>query len=189
MPDNTLQFVPVEELMALRSGKQEYFDICLHSTPFSITAGDGVAFECKMILDLQETTASRIWLKLRSNEERETQVCFDLQKAELSFDRNNSDGWSSGCSASPLDLKGRKLLDIHFFPIRVLLSCLAAGIRTTILVMCLQTAAKTGIILWQKEVLQYLRALSRGAWKRQWHERLEDGPGALVCGRSNRRLQ
>lgn len=114
-PDYTLQFVPVEELRALRNDKQEYFDICIHQTPFSITAGDGVAFESRMIIDLKETTAERVLLKLRSDGEKETVICFDLRKAELSFNRDNSDGWSCGCSISPLSLKDKPLLDIHLF--------------------------------------------------------------------------
>ena len=115
MPDSTLQFVPVEELKTLRNVRQEYFDISLHGTPFNITAGDGVAFECRLILDLEETTAARMIFKLRGDGKRETVVCFDLDKAEISFNRDNSDGWSTGRSTSPLALKDKRLLDIHLF--------------------------------------------------------------------------
>ena len=53
--------------------------------------------------------------KLRGDGKRETVVCFDLDKAEISFNRDNSDGWSTGRSTSPLALKDKRLLDIHLF--------------------------------------------------------------------------
>lgn len=115
MPNHTLQFVPIEEVKLLRNNKQEYFDIHVHGTSFSISAGDGVAFESNMILDLEATSAKRVILNLRCGNGKGTNVCFDLEKAEITFDRNNSDGWSVGCSRSPLCLKDKTKLDIHVF--------------------------------------------------------------------------
>jgi len=115
MPNHTLQFVPIKELEELRGERQEYFDIKIQETPFSISGGDGVSFESKLVLDLERTTAKRILLKLRCKGGKESLICLDLQKAEMTFDRNNSDGWSTGCSRSPLSLKNKTTLDIHIF--------------------------------------------------------------------------
>ena len=115
MPNNSLQFVPVNELQELRDDKQEYFDVKICETPFSISAGDGVAFESKLVLDLEKTTAKHVLFKLRSGNGKETMITLDLEKAEMTFDRSNSDGWSEGCSRSALSLKDKNLLDIHIF--------------------------------------------------------------------------
>lgn len=115
MPNHSLQFAPVDELKKLRGEKQEYFDVHVHGTPFSISAGDGVSFECRLVLDLIHTTAKRVLLKLRCGDGKESVLCLDLEKAEMIFDRNRSDGWSRGCSRSSLCLKHKAVLDIHIF--------------------------------------------------------------------------
>jgi len=115
MPNNSLQFIPIQETQMLREGKQEYFDIKVSGTPFSIAAGDGVSFESKLVIDLEKTTAKRVILKLRCNQENESIICFDLEKAEMTLNRDNSDGWSKGCTRSVLNLIGKTILDIHVF--------------------------------------------------------------------------
>jgi len=52
---------------------------------------------------------------LRCSDSKETVITFDLSKSELTFDRNNSDGWSNGVSRSTLRLKNKNVLDIHIF--------------------------------------------------------------------------
>lgn len=113
MPDNTLQFVPVEEMKMLRHEEKKFFDCAVGEAAVDISGGDGVAFESVLLLDLEKTTASKVIFSLRAGEGKESVLCFDLQKAEMTFDRNNSDGWSKGCSRSPLNLRGKRELDIH----------------------------------------------------------------------------
>lgn len=113
LSDGTLQFVPVSEITSLREGEKTLFGVTVGEEPLSISGGDGISFDVEMAVDLKQTTASKIILKLRSNGERESLVIFDLEKGELTFDRNNSDGWSRGCSRSPLKLSGRDEMDIR----------------------------------------------------------------------------
>jgi beta-fructofuranosidase len=78
-----------------------------------LKAGDGVSFELKMKIDLEETDADQIELSLRCGEGKKTICLFDLKKAEMSVNRNQADGWSRGVSRSVMYLKGKKELDVH----------------------------------------------------------------------------
>lgn len=113
--DNTLMFVPVEEYNVLRSNEQELKDIAVSGSKYELKAGDGVAFELQMLIDLEKTTCSSFQLLLRCSESKQSVITFDLKTSEMTFDRNNSDGWSKGISRSPLILKNKEFLDIHVF--------------------------------------------------------------------------
>lgn len=115
MPDNTLQFVPVEELKSLRTEEKIRYDVKAESEPVEISAGDGVAFESRLVLDLEKTTAEKVVLELRSDGDLKSVVCLDLKHGQMTFDRNHSDGWSRGQTKSPLKLMGKKSFDIHLF--------------------------------------------------------------------------
>lgn len=115
MPDRTLQFVPVEELKRLRKDAYKTDCLVVDENGMELTAGDGISFEMKMKVDLNETDAGKIELDLRCGEGKKTSSVFDLKKGEMWVDRNNSDGWSRGVSRSTLLLKGKKELDIHIF--------------------------------------------------------------------------
>lgn len=113
MPDNTLQFVPIEEVISLRYDEDERSGVSVFGEAVDITGGDGIAYEVKLVLDLERSTAERVLFHLRCGEGKETVVCLDLKRGEMTFDRSNGDGWSQGCSRSPLNLKGKRELDIH----------------------------------------------------------------------------
>ncbi len=113
MPDNTLQFLPVEELKSLRTEENVRYNV--EDGPVDVSAGDGVAFECRLVLDLERTTAETVVLELRSDGKFKSVVCLDLKHGQMTFDRNQGDGWSRGQTKSPLKLLDKKLLDIHFF--------------------------------------------------------------------------
>ena len=116
MADGTLQFIPVKELNALRETPRNYGEMTVHDGEMTeIEAGDGVAYEWNMAVDLKKTTAEQIKLCLLCGEGRATVCTFDLNKAEMSVDKNNADGWSKGRSRSTLFLKGKDSLDIHVF--------------------------------------------------------------------------
>lgn len=115
MPDHTLQFVPVEELKALRENQCRVDYMVIGEEAKTLTAGDGISFEMKLHIDLRETTADKLELHLRCGEGLQTVCTFDFKKAEMLVDRNNADGWSKGTSRSILFLKGKSDLDIHIF--------------------------------------------------------------------------
>lgn len=115
MPDHTLQFVPVEELKRLRKDAYKTDCLVVDENGMELTAGDGISFEIKMKVDLNETDAGRIELDLRCGEGKKTSSVFDFKNGEMWVDRNNSDGWSRGVSRSTLFLKGKRELDIHIF--------------------------------------------------------------------------
>lgn len=113
--DNTLQFIPVEEFQLLRFDEKKFENIEIGNNKYEVTAGDGVAYEIKMEIDLKKTTAESFSLLLRCSEDKETVINFDLKKSELTFDRNNSDGWSKGISRSIIKHKNKDTLDIHIY--------------------------------------------------------------------------
>ena len=64
--DGTLAFVPVEEMEKIRENKFTQREIQITETPQQLKAGDGISFEMKFTLDLEETDADRVELKLES---------------------------------------------------------------------------------------------------------------------------
>lgn len=113
MEDSTLQFLPVEEIEGLRE-KPEYQDsLLVTEKETELKAGDGVAFEMKMKIDLEKTDAERLELILRCGEGKKTVCLFDFKNGEMSVNRNEADGWSRGISRSVMHLKGKKELDVH----------------------------------------------------------------------------
>jgi beta-fructofuranosidase len=113
--DNTLMFVPVKEYETLRYDELEFQDITVAGDKYEIKAGDGVAYEFKLQIDLTKTTASSFDLLLRCSESKFSKVSFHLKTSEMTFDRNTSDGWSKGVSRSPLILKDKEMMEIHAF--------------------------------------------------------------------------
>ena len=108
MEDGTLQFRPIEEIRSIREGAYREDALLLEpGKEYDLKAGDGVAYELKMKIDLEHTDASRIELMLRGDGQRRTRCVIDLKKAQISVDRSLADGWSKGVSRSPL------FLDIH----------------------------------------------------------------------------
>ena len=111
--DGNLQFLPVAELNAIRMNPKQEAYFCVTEEEKELTAGDGVCFEMKFKVDLEQTDADRMELILRCGEGKKTVCLFDFKRAELCVDRNESDGWSRGVSRSVMYLKGKKELDVH----------------------------------------------------------------------------
>ena len=78
-----------------------------------IEAGNGICFEWKFKIDLEETDAEQLKLVLRSGEGKQTVCVFDFAESKMYVDRNASDGWSNGVSESILYLQNKKELDVH----------------------------------------------------------------------------
>ncbi len=112
--DNTLQFLPVRELEQLRRDEQIQRNVTLKAEN-PLLFREGSVYEAKLKINLKESTAKKICMELRSSEEKKTLVVFDFEKAEISFDRSQADGWSKGIAKSPLNLLGKDYLDIHIF--------------------------------------------------------------------------
>ena len=115
MPDYTLQFVPVRELETLRKDGQKTDGFVVENDKRELSAGDGISYELKMKIDLEQTDADKLELDLRCGDGKQTTCTFDFRKAQMQVDRNNSDGWSKGISKSVLFLKEKKQLDVHIF--------------------------------------------------------------------------
>lgn len=115
MPNHTLQFVPVEELKMLRNGRRLRYDADVQEEAIDISGGDGVAFESRLVVDLEKTNAERIIMELRSDGVQKTVVTFDLRLGQLTVDRNAADGWSRGRTRSNFSVSGKNTLDIHIF--------------------------------------------------------------------------
>lgn len=113
--DGTLRFLPIKELESIRTDENCLDQLVLGEEETEVKAGDGVSFEIKFRIDLENTDADALLLYLRCGDQRKTVCTFDLRNAELSVDRNNSDGWSVGVSHSTMYLKGKKELDVHIF--------------------------------------------------------------------------
>lgn len=112
--DSTLKFVPIRELEQLRRDVQSE-ETCIVEDKNSFSLKDGAVYELKLKINLKETTAKVIRMDLRCSGERKTVIKFDLNKGEISFDRNQSDGWSKGIAKSPINLMRKDILDIHIF--------------------------------------------------------------------------
>ena len=115
MENGTLQFVPIKELEMLRKDGVQKDCITVDGEEKALLAGDGISFEMKMEIDLQESDAKRLESNLRCGEGKKTVCILDFEKGQMTVDRNQSDGWSRDISRSLLFLKGRKSLDLHIF--------------------------------------------------------------------------
>jgi beta-fructofuranosidase len=115
LPDGRLQFVPVKELEQLRQDERLYADLQVDAEPFEFAAGDGPAFELDLEIDLRGTTAERFTLLLRCGAGRQTAINFDLRRSEMTFDRGQADGWSTGVTRSPLNLTDKETLNVRVF--------------------------------------------------------------------------
>jgi len=113
--DNMLQFFPVTELETLRENEMNVTDVVVRETPYEIPLSNGNIYEMKLEIDLEQSNAERFSLILRADAKNKTVIEFDLKYQMMSFDRNMSDGWSTGKTKSPLLLEDKRKLSIHVF--------------------------------------------------------------------------
>ena len=62
MEDSTLQFLPIEEIKALRQNPEYLDSLVITEEETELRAGDGVAFELKLKIDLEKTDADKLEL-------------------------------------------------------------------------------------------------------------------------------
>ena len=114
--DNTLKFVPIEELRSIRKSAEAIHEkSIIEKGEFLIPTANGNCFELKMTIDLANSTADSFELRLRSNDHLATIAKFDLRKQIMTVSRDNSDDWSQGTTKSNLLLKDKAILKIHLF--------------------------------------------------------------------------
>ncbi|BFL13984.1 glycoside hydrolase family 32 protein [[Clostridium] hylemonae] len=113
--DGTLQFVPVKELECIRTNGKDINALTVAQSEISLEAGDGISFELKFTINLEETDAKQFVMELRKGDGKKVVCTFDFENAQLCVDRNNADGWSKGISRSTLALHNKKVLDVHIF--------------------------------------------------------------------------
>lgn len=111
--DGTLQFVPIREMESLRENPVKQDVLTVTEKDIELTAGDGICFELKFRIDLMETDAKRLEIRLRCDGDKKTVCVFDFEKGEMRVDREKADGWGRGVSRSVLCLKGKTELDVH----------------------------------------------------------------------------
>lgn len=116
LPDNTLQFLPIRELQTIRSGENRVENILLMGgEKYPVTAGDGVAYELKIQIDLEKTDAEALEIHLRCDDNHDTVCRMDFARAAMTVNRDNADNWSRGTTKSVLFLRDSKTLDLHIF--------------------------------------------------------------------------
>ena len=112
--DLTLSFRPVAELDRLRADMSAEENVTVRDGQRHVVqAGDGVHFDLSFALDLEATRAKQVDLLLRCGEGKRTVCTFDLEHAEMSVDRNDSDGWSKGKTHSPLMVAGSPRMEVE----------------------------------------------------------------------------
>ena len=112
--DNTLKFIPVKELHALRKDERTIRNVAV-TEKIEISPADGTSYELFVELDLRKTTADKIHLELRSDGEKAAFLTFNFKNREMEFDRSASDGWSTGKTRSCLLLKDETTMKIHIY--------------------------------------------------------------------------
>jgi beta-fructofuranosidase len=115
LEDNTLQFKPIREIYNLRESSTLKEEIVLSAESEEIVLESGSCLELKIKINLAKSSTAEICFELRSDGSNYTHIIFDLEKSEVRFDRNNSDGWSKGIARGPLKLIKKTSLDIHIF--------------------------------------------------------------------------
>ena len=111
--DGILQFIPIKELESLRKNSKKIDEIIITEMETNLQLEDGVHFELKMNIDLENTNANSLKLYLRCDDNKKTVCTLDFKNGEMSVDRNQSDGWSKGISKSTMNLKNKRYLDVH----------------------------------------------------------------------------
>ena len=113
MKDGKLQFIPVDEIEKLRVSEKESVNLNVSDARrVSLPASGKTAYEMKLELDLENSGAKQAVIELKADEEKSIKLCCDLASAEISIDRSNSDGWSTGINRCPLESAGKSKLVI-----------------------------------------------------------------------------
>lgn len=146
MPDDTLAFIPVEEVKALRESEDRMENIALKAGE-QLDIGRGIAFELEMEIDLEKTNAREACLELRRGNGKAMKIIIDLARAELRTDRSNADEKSFGVSRSRIRLKDRKVLNLHLFADNSSVEIFADDYRTVHSVNFYPAADQDGIAL------------------------------------------
>lgn len=115
LDDGTIQFVPIRELAALRSGYRHQEELTVENRKVQLEAGDGVCYELKFFIDLERTDADCLQIDFRAGNGHSAVCRFDFKKGEMTVDRSAADGWGKGVSRSVLRLHHKKNLDVHVF--------------------------------------------------------------------------
>jgi beta-fructofuranosidase len=113
--ENGLISSPVSELELLRKDKKTVENLIISSEKIDILCADPVSFELKMEIDLDRTTAQKLYLLLRATTANYTVIIIDFAGKKLCFDRCNSDnGFSNGIKECDLFLEER-ICKLHLF--------------------------------------------------------------------------
>lgn len=114
--DSRLKFKPIDQLKDLRTLAREYSkSLVTQKNSLEIQAGDNIHCELKIIIDLAKTTSDIIEIVLRASEKYQTVITCNLKTGEIYFDRNNSDGISTGIRRCPLLLVNKNELMVHIY--------------------------------------------------------------------------
>jgi beta-fructofuranosidase len=129
--DNTLAFRPIREIETIRGKKEEKLDFIL-ADGMSEKLISGYCYDSTIKVDLTKTDAKQIVLLLRKSEKMVTKVIYDLEKGEVRFVRDQSDDWSKGIARAPLNLIGKKELEIRILSDRISLEIFSNEYQTNL---------------------------------------------------------
>ena len=105
--ENRLVSSPISELELLRRDRNTVEGLIVGSEKITIPCADPLSFELKIEIDLDRTTALKLYLLLRATSENYTVIIIDFAGKKLCFDRSKSDnGISSGVKECDLFLEG-----------------------------------------------------------------------------------
>ncbi len=79
MEDSTLQFLPIEEIKALRQNPEYLDSLVITEEETELRAGDGVAFELKLKVDLERQTRINWSCFCAAEKEKRRYVCLILR--------------------------------------------------------------------------------------------------------------
>lgn len=113
-PDNTLKFVPIEELKTIRKDSIQEENLTVENI-MDIKCEDGISYEMEMEVDMEQTSSKQFSIFLRCSNENKTEIKIDMEHQMVYYDRNYADNWSKGICKAPLILRDKKVLKLKIY--------------------------------------------------------------------------
>lgn len=116
--DLTVSTPPIDQIAVLRKNITQCHQITISRQPTSIHAGDGIAFDLRLAIDLASAQNKVIDFAIRKDKKNALHLIFDFEHAQITVDRRHADGWSTGVTSAcfvvrrtgtlPLEILGDK---------------------------------------------------------------------------------
>lgn len=109
-----LKFIPIEEVKTIRKNKLDFNEIRTVDKSIEISINNRERYEIMCDIDLKNTSAKELIIKLRENKSGAAFITFDIENKKLIFNRDNCDGYSKGLKECRLDLYS-DILSVNIF--------------------------------------------------------------------------